>query len=192
MEFPIHHFNEGGKMKVNNTALNLFLSFVFVVFMIGAFVQAVQAQSVVNIVEGDEWRYFKGIEDLPYRWNHIGFDDSSWLSGPSGFGYGSGYYNTALDDMQSNYESIYVRREFTVSNAAVVTGMTLSVVCDGSFIAYLNGIEVMRSDIQINEQLDISGFAHELHSDINVLAIQCSNDDISSSSFSLIPSFRVF
>lgn len=184
--------NRNRSLRLIKVTLNFFLLFTLLVFETEIFSYTVQAQSVVNIVEGDVWRYFKGAEDPPYKWNHIGFDDSSWLSGPSGFGYGDGYYNTVLNDMQANYESIYVRREFTVSNPAAVTGITLSVVCDGPFKAYLNGIEVIRSNFQIYEELSISGFAHELFPSVNVLAIQCFNDDINSNNFSFMPSFKVF
>ena len=172
--------------------LTFFLLFTLLVFEPEIFSPTVHAASIVTIKEGDVWRYFKGTEDPPYKWNHIGFDDAVWFSGRSGFGYGDRHYNTALDDMQTNYTGIYVRREFAVSNPAAVTGMTLSVVCEGAFKAYLNGIEVIRSDIQINEQLDISGFAHELLPGINVLAIQCFNADMNSSGFLFIPSFRIF
>jgi hypothetical protein len=138
-----------------------------------------------KIAEGDNWHYFKGIEEPPDKWHYASFDQSRWQTGQTGFGYGN------------------ARRVFTITNPTAVTGMTLSVVCDGPFIAYLNGIEIIRTNtIQVTppdpstgkllaEPLNISGFAHELMPGSNVLAVQCSNDDIDSGDFSFIPLLEV-
>jgi hypothetical protein len=146
----------------------------------------------LNISDGDEWHYFKGTVEPPNKWNHIGFDDSAWQTGPSGFGYGVGKHNTLLSDMRGKYKSVYIRREFTVVNYHRISRLILSVVCDGPFVAYLDGIEAIRSNRrQLGDPLDLSGFAHELDHRINVLAIKCSNDDIDSDDFSFIPSFQL-
>ncbi|MHC4295806.1 MAG: hypothetical protein ACYS7Y_00750, partial [Planctomycetota bacterium] len=42
-----------------------------------------------TISVGDTWRYFKGTVEPPANWNDLGFDDSSWLLGPTGIGYSS-------------------------------------------------------------------------------------------------------
>jgi hypothetical protein len=62
------------------------------------------------IVAGDDWRYFKGNTEPGAGWKNSGFDDSSWLKGPSGFGYGDGDDNTTLSDMQNGYLSVYARK----------------------------------------------------------------------------------
>ena len=49
---------------------------------------------------GDTWRYFKGTEEPPATWNMLAFDDSGWLSGPTGIGYSDGDDATILDDMR--------------------------------------------------------------------------------------------
>ncbi len=144
----------------------------------------------VHIKEGDTWHYFKGPGGPPDKWQHTGFDDSGWEQGPSGFGYGKGKNNTLLNDMKGKYKTVYVRREFTIMNYSRINRVTLSLVCDGPFIAYLDGIEVLRSrKRQRGDILDLSGFAHELDHSRNVVAIQCSNDDINSDDFSFIPVF---
>lgn len=98
-----------------------------------------------QIREGDAWRYFAG--DLPPAgWNQSGFDDSILQSGPSGFGYGRERNKTTLGDMQGNYLTVHVRRAFFVDNPFAVTNMTLSIDCDGPFIVYLNGIEILRNE----------------------------------------------
>lgn len=187
-----NHIERNRSPRLIKVTLSFFLLFTLFVFGLEIFSPVVHAASMVTIKEGDVWSYFRGTEEPPQKWTHIGFNDAGWLRGRSGYGYGDRNYSTVLDDMQTNYMGIYVRREFAVSNPAAVTGMTLSVVCEGPFKAYLNGIEVIRSNFQINEQLDISGFAHELLPGINVLGIQCFNADKNNSSFLFIPSFRIF
>jgi hypothetical protein len=177
--------------------------FVLIAFMSGIFKQSVHAQSsahdtisMVSIKEGDEWTYFKGVQKPPRKWNQSGFDDSQWLKGTSGFGYGHTSISTHLGDMMGNYSTVYARKEFTVDNIYTVTGMTMTVICDGPFTAYLNGMKVIRSKSvrqrsQQSEKLDISGFAHELFPGSNQLSVQCSNDDVNSDDFSFIPYFEV-
>lgn len=159
--------------------------------------------SPVRIVAGDEWHYFKGVQKPPHNWQSTSFDDSSWLKGPTGIGYGNSSSRTNLADMQGNYSTLYFRKNFTINDIYVVTGMTLSVVCDGPFIAYLNDIEIIRNDSitkPVNDSsiitppadlLDISGFVHELFPGNNVLAVECNNDDITSNDFSFIPFFEI-
>lgn len=180
--------------------LCLIMSLMLIVVMSGIFERTVQAQNNVGnvspnvtISEGAEWSYLKGIQAPPRKWKEQGFDDSSWLKGRSGFGYGGSNNRTNLGDMRGNYSTVYARTEFTVNNIYTVTGMTLAVGCDGPFIAYLNGVEIFRNNagmLQL-EVLDVSGFIHELFPRKNVLAVECSNDDITSNEFSFIPIFEV-
>ncbi len=162
----------------------------FVMIVTAGVCMRLEAQEL-NISEGHEWRYFRGTVDLSKKWNQVDFDDSSWQKGSSGFGYGDGKNNTVLSDMRGKYKSIYVRTKFTVNDSHGISRLVLSVVCDGPFIAYLDGIEAIRSrKPQKGDPLNLIGFAHELDHRINVLAIKCSNDDINSDDFSFIPSFQ--
>jgi len=146
----------------------------------------------VRIREEDEWRYFKGVQEPPSKWNQSGFDDSSWQRGPSGFGYGRERIMTNLEDMQGNYLTVYVRRDFNVNDPNAVTNMTLSIECDGPFIAYLNGLEIIRNVSGLpGEPLNVSGFIEELFPGENILAVEGSNDDINSDGFSFVPEFEL-
>ncbi len=189
--------------ELNKGLLYLALSLILLVGCLSG--QNVYAQSSAEntistllISEGSTWHYYKGVEKPPQKWTHSGFDQSSWQEGQSGFGYGAGANRTYLADMQGNYSTLYVRQEFMVNKIQNVTGLILSVSCDGPFIAYLNGIEVIRTNtIQLDnmsqaEQFNISGFKHELFPRDNVLALECNNDDISSDVFSFVPTFEVF
>ncbi|MEW6600278.1 MAG: hypothetical protein AB1499_04860 [Nitrospirota bacterium] len=159
----------------------------------------VRGGSQVRISEGEEWRYFKGTTNPPDKWKQIDFDDRNWLRGPTGLGYG-GSNGTYLDDMRGKYSTVYSRRVFHVNDIYSVTGMTLTIECDGAFIAYLNSVEIIRNDAVVKsapdnpthaELLDISGFVHELLPGNNVLSVECSNDDINSKDFSFVTVFEI-
>ncbi len=167
------------------------------------YINTSEAASKIRISEGEEWHYYKGTKKLPKKWHRKGFDDSGWEKGRLGLGYGHGRSRTYLRDMRGKYKLIYARREFVVKNPLAVKKMTLSVFCDGPFKAYLNGIGVINYTIvqapsgssnsanMKPEPLDLTGVAHELIRGKNVLAIECSNDDIDSDDFSFSPSFEI-
>jgi len=103
------------------------------------------------ILPGDAWRYFKGMSSAPpSAWDTVGFDDSTWLQGPSGFGYGDGDDATILSDMQQNlpstpgYRSLYIRREFVIPDLGSIAGVKLTIDYDDSFVLYINGAEFSR------------------------------------------------
>ena len=102
------------------------------------------------ILVGDNWRYFKGTVEPPVNWKEIGFDDSGWLVGPSGFGYSDGDDATVLSDMQNGYLSVYARKAFTVVDPGAVTGLRFSIDYDDGFVAYLNGVEIARNNVTGN------------------------------------------
>lgn len=102
----------------------------------------------VAIREGDTWRYYKGSSHPPAGWNTVGFNDSSW-GGPaaSGFGYGDCDDATVFSDMQNNYRSVFIRRQFHVADPAAILHLTLAADYDDGFVAYLNGVEVARRNL---------------------------------------------
>ncbi|MBI4604956.1 MAG: hypothetical protein HY721_23590, partial [Planctomycetes bacterium] len=105
---------------------------------------------VVLVELGDAWRYSKGLQapsDPPAAWREPDFDDSGWLEGPSGIGYGDGDDATVLDDMEGNYLSLFTRRAFEVPDPAAVRSLVFSADYDDGFIVYLNGVELVRRNM---------------------------------------------
>ena len=163
------------------------------------------------IVTGDEWSYFKGTSEPPADWNQTAFDDSTWLTGPSGFGYeaGSGYdacIATNLSDMRGNYYSIYARRLFWVDDPSRMTELTFGMEWDDGYIVYLNGVQIdsqyppspavynqpASSDSHeaccgsgcVPRQVDLASYISALNPGFNVLAVQAHNGKLDSSDFS--------
>ena len=97
-----------------------------------------------SIVRADNiWRYWSGqTPPTNYgQWNQPGYDDNAWNSGPGGFGYGDNDDNTVI----APTASILLRREFEIADAGDLTHLLFHADYDDGFIAYLNGVEIMRS-----------------------------------------------
>ena len=158
---------------VNVAIWNSFLLFAIALFIFSVFEPFAYGDI---ISEKTQFHFFCNKEKLSHKWKHIGFDDSSWLVDPN--------------DLDNNYENLYTRQKFKVKNTALVTRMTLTVVCNRPFVAYLNGIEVARSKKTTTEPIDISGFTDELVSGNNIFAIELHEIDGSTKTV-LIPSLAV-
>ncbi len=94
------------------------------------------------IAIGSIWRYFKGTTNPGSTWANLGFNDSSWLQGASGFGFGDSDDATVLTDMQNNYATVYTRRAFTVYEVQSVTRIAILYDYDDGFAVYLNGTRI--------------------------------------------------
>ena len=165
------------------------------------------------VFASDTWRYFPGTMEPPADWMQPDFNDSSWLSGPGGIGYGDGDDRTVIDPVIS----VYLRRDFFIVNKSVIAAAILNVDYDDAFVAYLNGVEIARSNIgtpgippsfvqtsnSLHEARLYRGLLPEtfqltskaldtlLKEGKNTLAIQVHNHDINSSDLSAIAFFSV-
>lgn len=156
---------------------------------------------------GDLWKYRLGTSEPPADWNTIGFDDSVWDTGPSGFGYGDDDDSTII----ASTISLYLRKNFAIDEVQNIQYAILHVDYDDAFVAYLNGVEIARANIGtpgVRPPFDqTSNTDHEaqlfqggepeafiindvqslLEPGDNVLAIQVHNISTGSSDLSLIP-----
>ena len=69
-----------------------------------------------RITWGDNWRYFPAPVEPPANWRDVGFDDTGWPEGKSGFGYGDGDASTVV----SPTLSLFIRHKFNLQSAADV------------------------------------------------------------------------
>lgn len=168
---------------------------------------------------GPGWKYFKGTRNPTEtgpgqpttEWTEIGFDDTLWLNGSAGFGYGDNDDTTILHDMQNNYLSVYVRREFEIPDlTAFITeleNLVFEVEYDDGFVAYLNGVEIARSETMEDDgsppNYDAQSGQHEVDEGVeifnlmglqsilvegtNVFSAQAHNRTIDSSDLSFLP-----
>ncbi len=176
------------------------------------------SQDKLFVEEGENWKYFKGTKEPPRSWRALTFNDSTWETGQSGFGYGDNDDRTKLSDMrfyektpndpgQPGYLSLYIRRTFQMRNVGDIEKLILRVDYDDGFVAYLNGQEITRANIEGTpnqavsyntkakkgheagspKDFDITEKLNLLKNGKNVLAIQVHNDKITSNDLTIIP-----
>jgi hypothetical protein len=176
---------------------------------------AVASAGTPVLSPGDTWRFFRGREAPsvnPFGWTARTFNHASWETGPTGIGYGDFDDATVLDDMEDEYTTVFTRGAFQVEDPARVTGMTLAMIYDDAFVAYVNGVEVARSDnapgspgdpvlfddtatdtheADEEEVFEIPLGGISLVAGTNILAVVVLNEQAGSSDLSFIPTLSV-
>lgn len=95
------------------------------------------------IPPGDEWRH----DDSPHsssNWRSIGYNDGGWDRDDAELGFGDGDEATVLQSGQTTY---YFRNSFTVPAGKEVVAANMGLIRDDGAVVYLNGQEVMRSNM---------------------------------------------
>ncbi len=158
------------------------------------------------ITEGNTFNYLIPTSPVDPDWTSVGFDDSSWETGASGFGYADGDDNT---NIPNGTNSVYIRRKFTIDDVASVNAALLDMDYDDGYVAYINGVEISRANINGNppnylattiedreatlynggspERTFLNNIQDFLREGENVLSIQGHNISSNSSDFTLIP-----
>lgn len=91
----------------------------------------------------DVWAYFLGNSEPDADWNTFEYDDASWLRAPGGIGYGDDDDTTIIDPVTS----LYIRHKFEIINKEAIEALILHADYDDAFVAYLNGVEIFRANI---------------------------------------------
>lgn len=116
-------------------------------------VQSDSQESLPLVRHEEPWRYFEGQSEPPADWATRPEEQlpSGWQEAPGGFGYGDPGFPgeiTPLPEMRHRFTSLYIRREWTVTELpAGEWRLQLTVDFDDGFVAYLDGIEVARSHV---------------------------------------------
>jgi hypothetical protein len=100
--------------------------------------------------EGRLWRFLDTGGGPPPGWRSPGFDDSGWDLGDAPLGYGDGHIVTEVDyggDAGDKYVTTYFRYGFAVTDVDRVIGAAVRVLRDDGVVVYLNGTEVLRSNL---------------------------------------------
>ncbi|MCP4848157.1 MAG: hypothetical protein GY899_09460 [Verrucomicrobiaceae bacterium] len=155
------------------------------------------------------------VPDAPVNeWYNVDFDDSTWTSGATGFGYDlNGDYAPYISDsgnvqaqMSNLNGSLYLRIPFNITDPKTIASMQLNMRFDDGFIAWVNGQQVASSrapltpewnsdaenfhadtEAVIQEGFNTSNGIPVLKAGENILAIQGLNWGIDSSDFLILP-----
>lgn len=94
----------------------------------------------------DNWKYLEGNSAPPAGWETAEFDDTTWSNGAGSIGYGDEDDETIIDRVTS----LYMRRSFSVADLTAVNDMVFHADYDDGFVAYLNGVEIARANLEGN------------------------------------------
>ena len=158
------------------------------------------------INQGDIFKFIIPTSSISDSWTSINYNDNSWSEGTSGFGYSDGDDSTYISNGTT---SVYLRKDFTVSNIDDITSLILDIDYDDGFVAYINGNEVARANINgsppaynattntdheaqmyaggFPDRFIIDNFQDILIQGNNTLSIQAHNVSDESSDLSIIP-----
>lgn len=152
------------------------------------------------VLESNLWKYIVPDKNTSNNWKNLTFDDSSWLSGPGGIGFGDDDDATVLPEIVG---AVFMRTNFHLFDTSLVQMGFFHMDYDDGFVAYLNGVEIARKNMSGTNYNDYATTYHEavmyeggkptafeldsktirslLVTGNNVLAIQVHNtDDLSS------------
>ncbi len=153
------------------------------------------------------------VDDPEQAWTAPDFDDADWIEAPLGLGYENapadydGFIATVVrpTDLDPAATGIQLRVPFVVDDPAAVDTLTLSLRYDDGVVAWLNGVEVARRNVEglpawdagaVNhpdnqavsfEGIDISAALPALRPGLNVLAIHVVNTNPGSSDLLIQP-----
>lgn len=105
---------------------------------------------VVLLQNGSQWRWQYRSGNWPTGWTTPAFDDSGWNTGRALFGFGAAGIVTVVDvppPTSNRPLSAQFRHTFTVDDADVLSGITLTTRADDGVVVYVNGIEVARQNM---------------------------------------------
>jgi len=112
--------------------------------------QADISSTTTLITTGSFWKYLDDGSYLGSSWIENNYDDASWAEGQAELGYGDGDETTVVnygDDSNQKHITTYFRKIFSVSDPNSVNDLIARLKRDDGAVVYLNGNEVIRSNI---------------------------------------------
>lgn len=102
------------------------------------------------VPSGSVWSYLDDGSDAGTAWRNLGFDASSWATGPAQLGYGDGDESTVVSfgpNPSAKYITTYFRRRFELPDPSAYRAFRVELVRDDGAAVYLNGVEIQRTNL---------------------------------------------
>jgi len=124
--------------------------------------------SIANITEfipsGAVWQYLDNGSDQGASWR---VDPLPWASGPAQLGYGNGDEATVVKSGREGgdwacHVTTYFRHDFQVNDSSNITNLTLRLVRDDGAVVYLNGQEILRSNMEVGIPITNTTLANDI------------------------------
>jgi len=170
--------------------------------------QGAPARALVPLDDGLEP---EPLPDAARPWTIEEMDDSTWLSGTTGIGYGySHQVGLDVSAMRNVNQTVYIRVPFLVEDPSLIRTLNLRMWVEDGMIAYINGHEVARANApaptvetwnsgapvdwplgRFVNSIDFSIPRFDfLHVGINVLAIQGLNHILDDAALLIVPELQ--
>jgi uncharacterized repeat protein (TIGR01451 family) len=105
------------------------------------------------VAAGSSWKYLDNGSEQGVAWRALIFDDHNWSSGPAQLGYGDGDENTEVGfggNPTAKFITTYFRKSFVLEDATKLTNAVVHLLRDDGAAVYLNGTQVIRSNLAVN------------------------------------------
>lgn len=107
-------------------------------------------QDTSLIKKGDLWSYLIS-KETPEGWTSTAYDDELWPSGNAQLGYGNNGEVTEIGyggNPDNKYITTWFRKKFSIADSTLFKRYTLKLVRDDGARVFLNGMEVIRDNMQ--------------------------------------------
>jgi hypothetical protein len=121
--------------------------------MVATSAPVVIAISRVIFPRGSLWKYLDDGSDQGTNWTGLAFNDSAWAPGAGRLGYGGDGEATTVDygpNATGKHITTYFRRAFELPPGIIASNLIVRWTRDDGAVAYLDGAEVFRDNIQDN------------------------------------------
>jgi len=99
------------------------------------------------VLANDTWKYWVATTNGPSaNWNKPDFQDSNWSAGIGGIGYADDDDGTVIPSSPTPL-AVFIRRVFEIKDTSKIVASVLHMDYDDGFVAYLNGVEIARSNL---------------------------------------------
>jgi len=129
---------------------NKYLIFIGIIFLFILSLVYIKHKQNIFVPYGAAWKYLDSGSDQGTAWYEPAFDDSKWKSGKAQLGYGDDGEVTVVSygsDSTNKYITTYFRHTFEAKEPEQYVGLILKMRFDDGAVVYLNGKEVMRSNM---------------------------------------------
>ncbi len=109
------------------------------------------------VPSGASWRFLRGTAEASNptsAWRLGSFVENGWSNGAMPFWYGDVLPGgTDLTGMMNSHTTVFFRQSFSVADASLIGGLILNAKSDDGFIAWINGVEVLRYNVSVASPL---------------------------------------
>lgn len=127
------------------------------------------------VARGSDWRYLDTGIAPDAAWTSLAFEDADWGVGPARLGYGEDGEFTRLrfgTNPSLRHITTWFRRRFQVTAADQITNLVSRMARDDGAIVYLNGREVLRSNLRAGPVTPTTLAASEVTNDAEQIYVE--------------------